>query len=367
MARWAKMLTPALVASTLLFSACTDEVGPEYQEPNTELITPNNVLTFESGEALAQAIGQLKDGSFDATDYHQGEGLFTSMYHILEQATAEADAILAPFAGLEDADLEARGADVAAAAKMLEALEQKYQGQVIFEDHLPTRLKFKDELMAQLVNQDGLLIIGTRLFRYQNGSIQHAALSTERNAVADLLATTPSDLVQTISLDTDKAGTANRDVVVDDGCSTANGNNQFESYVQVTNTYVPITITRREWVPPVCHQDDPCPTNDCPIFCLKGHWRTITEVIGEDLTNTRIYASLKTRKRTCFIFCNTKNLDAQHNLSISGFDINESTSGFRATSTITLDLFMPRESGNVSLQASAPAYTGFLCSVTLYW
>ena len=59
MALWAKMLTPALVSGTLLFSACTDEVGPEYQEPNTELITPNNVLTFESGEALAQAIGQL--------------------------------------------------------------------------------------------------------------------------------------------------------------------------------------------------------------------------------------------------------------------------------------------------------------------
>ena len=369
MALWAKMVTPALVAGTLLFSACTEEVAPEYQEPNTELITPSNVLTFESGEALAQAIGQLKDGSFDAANYHQGEGEFTPMYQTLERANAEVAAVLAPFAGLEAADMEARENDLAAAMKTLEGIEQKYQDRVIFENHLPTGLKFNDELMAQLVNQDGLLIIGTRLFRYQNGSIQHAALSAERNAVADLLATTPSDLVETISLATDKAVLAGRDAVeAEEGCSTANASTNFESYAKVTNTYVPITETRREWVPPYCDDNVICPPNElCKLPCYDGYWRTYTVVVGEQVTNTRVYATLKTRKPVCVLWCWFVDQKADHELTLTGMGLNESSTGYRATTSITKDLATPAAHGNVRMQSQAPAYLGFLCDVTLFW
>ena len=365
LAAWAKMLSPALVAGTLLFSACTEEVTPELQAPNTELIAPSNVLTFESGEALAQAIGQLKDGSFDATNYFQGEGQFTPMYQIWMRANAEVDAVLAPFAGLAEADLNT--AEVTAAMKALEGIEQKYQDQVIFEDHLPSRLKFNDELMAKLVNQDGLLIIGTRLFRYQNGSIQHAALSTERNAVADLLATAPSDLVETISLDAD--GMANRDdIVAQQGCGTSDASGHFDAFARVTNTFVPVTETRQEWVPPYCEEDLDCgPTEDCDLICYDGYYRTVTVVVGEQVTNTRVYAEIKTRQSICFIFCWTADQKANHVLSLTGTGLNEYSSGHRATTTITKDLTNPATHGNATMVAEATDRFGFYCNVTLWW
>ena len=228
-------------------------------------------------------------------------------------------------------------------------------------------MKFQDGLMAELVNPQGLLIIGTRMFRYTNAGILHIEMSAEENVVADLMAAEPSAAVSVMG---NRSLMAGRDQVVAQGSNgTAGPSTIWDVYGRVTNTYSPITQTRQVWVPENCDDTylDCGPTEDCDIVCTPGYWRTITEVIGESLDNSRLYAYSRTYKKNCFIICfGESNVTTTHSLSASGAGINQSVNQTTSRAVIEVDLPSPRSTGSISISGSNLSFSNIL-NVSLVW
>ncbi|HAA12798.1 MAG TPA: hypothetical protein DCE41_14350 [Cytophagales bacterium] len=349
-----------------------DTLEPEISSHEESLVMPEGVLVFEDGQAMANAIEAVKEGSFSPQKFAQESENFTSLYQVFVKAKAQAEAIMAPLMAIPESELEKHEAEIAKAEKALQQLVLAYQDKVVFDGYQPVSLKFQDELLVHLLNPEGLVVVGSSLLRYEDGSFYHTQLSPQYDAKAVLLGNGDQELVGSVTWLDAKKGLANRDdVVAQEGCSTGDASTLLDTYVRVTNTVLPVTERQRYWVEPYCEDEadvDCGPTEDCDIPCYDGYWAYRTVVVGYETTNTRIYAELKTRKIKCFLFwCNTSDNKVNHELRVTGMGLNEFSSGFTATSTITVDLATPAVHGSVTLDAYTPLYAGFTCIRTASW
>ena len=350
-----------LTLAMMVAASCTPQEDLTPTQVAPELLVPTNILTFADGEALQNAISEVKAGTFEASNYTEGN--FVSLRDEWNSLESLVDIYLAPMVGLDSATEDALAyyeEEINAIKTRIAALESSYGDIAQFEEGFPVRMRFDDGLMAHLVNRQGMLIIGTRLFRYTNEGFMHTPLSTEYNAVAEILATKPGERVQSVILEQPKAQIMSRDqIVAQNGMNTGGTTLQWESYAKVTNTYTPITRTYQKWVPRTCTPVDPCFAGICEI-CTGGYYETVTEVIGESLTNTRIYADSHTFKRNCFILCfGTREVTAMHNLTVTGaIYANRYLSTSRAV--VEQDLYYPAYSGSLSVNASINLLGGVL-------
>lgn len=364
---WINVAAPGLMALTLW--ACQPELESQPSIENAisvaalqKLIVPEGALVFADGDDLANALESLKAGTFDADQFTQNGQAFRSMYSYLVEAEQAADAIVDPLLEIPEDQREDEVEVFHAAEKALAELEKKYQGIVVFENNYPKALTFDDRLMAQLLTRDGLVVVGSVLMRYTPEGIRFADLSTERNVVSDVMGAASSNGFSALTFE------RRTPVMAEEYCSTADSKVKGDIEVRVRNTYVPITQTRRTWVPEDCSgREIECPTgDDCDFECLPGHWVTRTVVVGERLTNSRVRATIKTRKAVCFIICFAKKEKTQHNLTISGMGLNEDVSGKRSDTDVEYDLPIHASFPSLTVNAEVPSLN-LWCHNTLYW
>ena len=350
-----RLLVVALLLATATISCDQEPVTPEVATPEV----PRGVLVFENVDALKETLENMKNGNGAIVASNQ-EG-FESLYNIWEKCKAEEAEIMAPLnalTALSEQELIQHSALIEKTSEKLAQLKSLYERHIVFEDQRPVRLKFKDELMAHLINTDGFLIIGNNTLKYSNEEILHASFENPEEALE------PFKSQENQSVDHFEIPSAQiSEGRTDDfqaGCGTSiNTSYNLDIVARVTQTFVPVFRNGTPyWV-------DRCEPSSG--YCFGGHWVTPRILVGYNLTNTRVYANMKTTKNNCAIgICWRSAHRVRHEFRITGAHNETVTRSGVSTTTISKDI-SPRSSGSISVSGIADNLATYTCTAHLSW
>ncbi|HAA15079.1 MAG TPA: hypothetical protein DCE41_26645 [Cytophagales bacterium] len=293
----------------LLFAGClmlaigcqpTEEIS---LTPNQEILMPDGILVFPDGPAFSRAIEQARDGD-DAFLAYAKPG-FKSQAQLFHEAQLQYEQIMASIEDLygqpEAVVLESKSRVDAAMAKLVD-LKSSYEEWVVFEEHMPNRLKYHDPFISQLVDANGLVAVGETLLRYSNNEIRHVDMLTVDQPKDYLLGECLEDkggeyqiAYREFAADLPGDFMARRVDTYGDDCLEKGIHNRGRSYTIVNNTFDPIWGTEQVWI-----ENNNCYGDDC-VGTGGGYWVTRNVIVGYTLVNTHLFTENKTYRWKCIL------------------------------------------------------------------
>ncbi|MGB3465473.1 MAG: hypothetical protein WBA74_09385 [Cyclobacteriaceae bacterium] len=384
--------------------ACTDQselVKPKTpDEAMTNLpaediyLTDEGVLSFSSMELFTSTIHQIKDQqTAEILAWNNSLG-FKSLLSRYQAAVDMEEAIFSKYAGLieqitslesqEQADAfeNTHSEDIKSLEKAVKSMQQQYADVAIFSNNRIIGMKTYDPILAGLLNTDGIVIVQGSTLQYTESQLKVLANQEDPEAIIAVAAASNSEDVFVKGLfasETSSDINTEQEQVYTNRCSTQfysdrkmTGNSTVRNTVVpvYTQVYVPRTCTT------ICDGDgelipidpgSPTPIDiECREVCSGGYYRNVLQ--GYNVTNTRLEATLRNYKISCFIGC-WENWDKRQSyLTISGVHSESVSLGFVEKKGWTKDL-SPRNSGTFTVAYESDyifPYNGY-CATTISW